>query len=242
MTEVTERGTGAHHPKPGSTSPAGLPLRIHIEPMSRSTAIPVIGSHTIKRRVAPEPRRTLRDLVTQLRDLGPIRFRRRLTAPVLVWNAVTGPVFDEPGKRRPTKRVKVYAPDELQRVAELSEQVWFLRSRSEFGSQISIVAGRAGTCDVILNDYSISQEHCLMTLRTWKGPPARFDVRIKDLGSLNGTTLEGEAVGTEEFVRVKPGVALEIGRLALTLLEPDDLFGRVRSISASLPENFRTGT
>lgn len=217
-------------------------MGIYIKHMANPNAPPALATHTIRRRVAPEPRRTLRDLVGELRGLGPIRFRRRLMAPSLVWNGVTGAVYDEPGARRPTKRVKVRSADELNRVAELAEQVWFLRSRSEFGPAIRVVAGRSAHCDVILNDYSISQEHCVFTLRTWRGPPKRFEVGLQELGSLNGTTLEGAPVGAEEPRRVRPGAPLEIGRLALILLEPDQLFARVRALSLSLPQEPLTGT
>ncbi len=203
--------------------------------MARSTALAALAPATLRRAVAPEPRRTLRDLVGQLQDMGPIRFRRRLTAPALVWKAITGPVFDEPGMRRPTKRVRVLSAEELHRVTELAEQVWFLRSRTELGPAVTVLAGRAPHCDVVLNDYSVSQEHCVFELRTWKGPPSRFEVDLRDLSSLNGTSLGGAAVDRELAVRVRPGQALEIGRLALTLLEPDALFARVRALAAALP-------
>lgn len=199
--------------------------------MARSTALAALSAHTIRRQVAPEPRRTLRDLIERLHELGPIRFRRTLTAPVLVWNAVTAAVEDAPGPRRPTKRVAVHTRDDLRRVAELAEQVWFLRSRSEFGPLVSIVAGRAPHCDVILNDYSVSQEHCTFQLRTWKGPPKRFQLELTDRDSLNGTTLEGTPVRCDVARVVRPGVPLEIGRLALTMLEPEELFLRVRSLA-----------
>ncbi|MDI9886170.1 FHA domain-containing protein [Streptomyces sp. HNM0645] len=78
--------------------------------------------------------------------------------------------------------------------------------------------GRAAEADVPLDDPDVSRLHCEVTVAEDGG------VTVADLGSTNGTTLDGTAVGRRP-VRLGPGALLRIGestlRLAAAQASPD---------------------
>lgn len=79
------------------------------------------------------------------------------------------------------------------------------------GGQIHI--GRSADADVPLDDPDVSRLHCAVTVT----PEGR--VSVADLGSTNGTTLDGTRVGTRP-VRLAPGALLRVGETALRLTPP----------------------
>lgn len=79
------------------------------------------------------------------------------------------------------------------------------------GGQIHI--GRSADADVPLDDPDVSRLHCAVTVT----PEGR--VAVADLGSTNGTTLDGTPVGTRA-VRFAQGALLRVGESALRLAPP----------------------
>ncbi|NJP53435.1 FHA domain-containing protein [Streptomyces sp. SBST2-5] len=76
------------------------------------------------------------------------------------------------------------------------------------GGEIRI--GRSADADVPLDDPDVSRLHCAVTV----APDGR--VSVADLGSTNGTTLDGRRIG-QRPVRFPPGALLRIGESALRL-------------------------
>ncbi|MFI6276252.1 FtsK/SpoIIIE domain-containing protein [Streptomyces sp. NPDC050988] len=76
------------------------------------------------------------------------------------------------------------------------------------GGRIDI--GRSADADVPLDDPDVSRLHCAVTVA------ADGRVSVADLGSTNGTTLDGRRVG-ERQVRFAPGALLRVGESALRL-------------------------
>ncbi|MFF8278266.1 FtsK/SpoIIIE domain-containing protein [Streptomyces lateritius] len=76
-----------------------------------------------------------------------------------------------------------------------------------------IRVGRSLDADVPLDDPDVSRVHCTVTV----GSDGR--VTVADLGSTNGTTLDGAAVG-DRPVRLLPGALLRLGESALRLAGP----------------------
>ncbi|MGW2044092.1 FHA domain-containing protein [Streptomyces sp. NPDC001858] len=79
------------------------------------------------------------------------------------------------------------------------------------GGQVRV--GRSADADVPLDDPDVSRLHCAVTLT----PEGR--VTVADLGSTNGTTLDGTRVQTRP-VRLAPGALLRVGESALRLAPP----------------------
>ncbi|CAM5453228.1 FHA domain-containing protein OS=Streptomyces alboniger OX=132473 GN=CP975_13470 PE=4 SV=1 [Streptomyces alboniger] len=78
------------------------------------------------------------------------------------------------------------------------------------GGQIRV--GRSAEADVPLDDPDVSRLHCAVTL----APDGR--VTVADLGSTNGTSVDGREV-TDRPVPVSPGSLLRIGESALRLAD-----------------------
>ncbi|MFD9433221.1 FHA domain-containing protein [Streptomyces sp. NPDC060002] len=79
------------------------------------------------------------------------------------------------------------------------------------GGQVRV--GRSADADVPLDDPDVSRLHCAVTL----SPEGR--VTVADLGSTNGTTLDGSRV-QDRPVRLSPGALLRVGESALRLAPP----------------------
>ncbi|MGW3662938.1 FHA domain-containing protein [Streptomyces sp. NPDC005141] len=79
------------------------------------------------------------------------------------------------------------------------------------GGQIHI--GRSADADVPLDDPDVSRLHCAVTVT----PEGR--VSVADIGSTNGTTLDGSRVGSRP-VRLTEGALLRVGESALRLAPP----------------------
>jgi DNA-binding NtrC family response regulator len=78
---------------------------------------------------------------------------------------------------------------------------------------VGVVIGTERTCDVILTDAFVSRRHCSIT-------PTKDGFAITDLGSKNGTIIDGVAVGK---VVAPPGVAIRIGKTLLQLMPADEV-------------------
>ncbi|MFE0255676.1 FHA domain-containing protein [Streptomyces sp. NPDC059010] len=88
------------------------------------------------------------------------------------------------------------------------------------GGEIRI--GRSADADVPLDDPDVSRLHCAVTVA------ADGRVSVADLGSTNGTTLDGSGVTTRP-VRFTPGALLRIGESALRLAPAGGPGARVRT-------------
>ncbi|MDX2292946.1 MULTISPECIES: FHA domain-containing protein [Streptomyces] len=78
----------------------------------------------------------------------------------------------------------------------------------------AIRVGRSVEADVPLDDPDVSRSHCTVTVA------ADGRVTVADLGSTNGTILDGAPVG-ERPVRLRPGALLRLGESTLRLTVPD---------------------
>ncbi|GAA2468820.1 hypothetical protein GCM10010406_00140 [Streptomyces thermolineatus] len=74
--------------------------------------------------------------------------------------------------------------------------------------------GRSADADVPLDDPDVSRLHCAVTVDDSR-------VTVADLGSTNGTTVDGRAVGNRP-VALEPGALLRIGETTLQLELPAD--------------------
>ena len=73
-----------------------------------------------------------------------------------------------------------------------------------------VVIGRGAEADVRIDDASISRKHALLGL----GPR----IRIKDLGSANGTRVADRALDAGEWADVSPGEVIDLGSVMLILM------------------------
>jgi len=77
---------------------------------------------------------------------------------------------------------------------------------------IGVVVGTEPACDVVLADPFVSRRHCSIA-------PHAQGFTIADLGSRNGTSIDGVAVGK---VVAPPGASLRIGKTLVQLMPADE--------------------
>ncbi len=85
----------------------------------------------------------------------------------------------------------------------------------------ALTIGRGGDADISLDHGSISRRHA----RLLSGP----SVRIQDLGSTNGTRVQGKELGPDDAVALDIGSVVELGNVMGVVCAPD------RSNEARLP-------
>ena len=73
-----------------------------------------------------------------------------------------------------------------------------------------LVIGRGVEADIRIDDASISRKHALLSL----GPK----IRIKDLGSANGTRVADRALDAGEWAELSPGEVVDLGSVMLILM------------------------
>ncbi len=78
---------------------------------------------------------------------------------------------------------------------------------------VGVVIGADRGCDVALTDPSVSGRHCTVT-------PSATGFGVADLGSRNGTSIDGVAV---QKVTAPPGVILRLGHTLIQLLPADEV-------------------
>jgi two-component system response regulator AtoC len=96
------------------------------------------------------------------------------------------------------------------------------------GSDQQWIVGRSATCDVCVDDPSVSREHA----RLYGAGPD-----IEDLGSLNGVRVRGERLDAGVRTRVAPGDVVELGSAVVVFERPD-----VGAPSATIPPPVTTET
>jgi pSer/pThr/pTyr-binding forkhead associated (FHA) protein len=82
------------------------------------------------------------------------------------------------------------------------------------GERKELVLGRAATCDVVVPDDSVSRRHARLVV----GDEGIF---LEDLGSVNGTTVDGEKIRAATALRI--GAAFELGKTTVLLQRSEGL-------------------
>lgn len=105
-------------------------------------------------------------------------------------------------------------PGEVGEVAEVSPQPKLVASDREHLLKVGEnTVGREGT-DVLLEDQTVSRRHAIVVLEDGK-------VFVEDLGSTNGTSVNGAQVAKGERTEVESGAELKFGSSRLTLDLPE---------------------
>src|SRR5690349_15362757 len=78
---------------------------------------------------------------------------------------------------------------------------------------VGVVLGADKGCDVALTDASVSSRHCTVS-------PTAAGFAVTDLGSRNGTTIDGVNV---QKVTAPPGVIIRLGHTLVQLLPADEM-------------------
>ena len=94
-------------------------------------------------------------------------------------------------------------------------EFFFISDLNKFSIQRSMTVGRSET-DLIINDKKLSSRHCKLNL-------SGLLVSVIDLGSTNGTFVNGEKLPANEERKLQIGDRLRIGSYEYVLKEHDDV-------------------
>jgi pSer/pThr/pTyr-binding forkhead associated (FHA) protein len=141
------------------------------------------------------------DLKEDLARLGPARFVQENPHPVLVVLGLTGTLQDSRG----AGTVVAQASDTLLLTTIVGRV--FPVAKSKHTNPGPVTVGRVSDNDICVPEYSISKLHCILAI-------VGSEVRLTDLGSTNGTTVNGQALQPKKPVRLEGGEKLVMGRFA----------------------------
>ncbi|MBW2458397.1 MAG: FHA domain-containing protein [Deltaproteobacteria bacterium] len=159
--------------------------------------------------MSAEPR-FVREYSNLLSEIGPLAFRDRFKYSVLVGFGLVAQVAEEP-QGWPRRTLPLSPFDECLAAQSVLDRVWIIQRRpagSPVGPVTSgrVTLGQDEDNDVVLSDPSVSGRHCAFTVPS-AGP------QIEDLGSLNGTTVNGVRLGPNEPTAIRDRAAVVIGRI-----------------------------
>jgi len=93
------------------------------------------------------------------------------------------------------------------------------------GKPGQLTVGRERTCDIEINDATLSQLHLLLM----QAGPLTWTVR--DAGSRNGTWLDGAQLSPGEPRPLRDGQRIQAGQVVLSYYEPAGLFKRLQGLA-----------
>jgi len=147
------------------------------------------------------------DFLAELRAVGRDRLGREVLHPVLVLQGVTGTL------REPQRSGTVVTdPNDTVTLTRLVGRVFPLVRRRD-SPPGPIVVGRSAQTDVAIADYSISNRHCSFTL-------GGKEVQLVDLGSTNGTLVDGKPLASRAPAHLVGGETVVLGRFAFRFFRP----------------------
>lgn len=148
-------------------------------------------------------------LVRMYRGLDLEAFRRAHPDDWLLW---------EPGTwRPPSARTVIIPPSAPQVQPSAGEALAF-----SLAAQPQLTLGRGTTCDVVINDGTLSQMHLVLER-------ADDGWLVRDAGSRNGSWLDGVALGPGMERRLRAGARLKAGQVALTYYDPQHMHQRLQT-------------
>lgn len=123
----------------------------------------------------------LRDFIRRFRELGAEDFAEVCVEPVIVGTMIVGEVAAVPRRERRTH--KATGDTEYLPTGSVIERVWPIVRANFLRDDALILVGQAASCDIVIPEYTLSQQHCGFTVTRPQ--------QLVDLGSLNGTSVEG---------------------------------------------------
>jgi hypothetical protein len=153
----------------------------------------------------------------ELNRIGARAFERTYFQPVLVVLGMAGDMKDSPSNGR-TGMVDV---DAIFACGRLTGRV-FPVTKPQNSGRGPITIGRTSENDIAIAEYSVSRKHCIVVR-------VETEYRLTDMGSTNGTIVDGVPLAPQKPVRLHGGETISLGRLMLVFYFPD---GFIRHLHA----------
>ncbi|MBL9037570.1 MAG: FHA domain-containing protein [Archangium sp.] len=167
---------------------------------------------------------SVRELKTLARGLDDQAFVAQLGPFVLVQRPFTkerksGAIEVGPKVTRPLKSRKAASVFDF-------EDLW-VATLPPIGTRDTFTVGRAADCDVMLDEGTVSKHHARIE---WHGTHAE----LEDVGSSNGTFVNGQRVNANTRVRLRDNDAVDFGAVQVLFLEASTLRRRMGRSASGL--------
>jgi len=159
----------------------------------------------------------LSTLQAHARAMGPEEFRQRFPKAWLLW---------EPGEWKPPRDATEPALQALLTPGTAGEPLAFAVEPKPGAPAGEIDLGRGAECQLRVFDGTLSSRH--LALREEEA-----GWRVKDVGSKNGSWLEGNKLLAQQWVPLASGARLIAGRVLLTFYLLPELLERLASVSGA---------
>jgi hypothetical protein len=170
------------------------------------------------------PAQYLDDYVRELKREGEQAFQARYTTPVLIVVQAGGELREEAAA---ANEATVQASSSGWRLQELSllNRVFEL-AKEAFAIPGPVSLGRADGNDISVPEESISKRHCTFEI----GPDG---VRVTDLASTNGITVDGKPLPPHAPFALSGGEVLAIGNFSFLFHTPATFLAHLRELGAT---------
>jgi pSer/pThr/pTyr-binding forkhead associated (FHA) protein len=160
----------------------------------------------------------IRDLAGKLKKLGEEHFRKRFPHPFLV--AISRPPEDREWMDPRTAESKLSDISDIEMRSQSGEAVAVAKSnRNAFKKVITV--GRARNNDIVLRAPKISKLHAQFV-------PEKDGCDLMDMGSANGTTVNGVQLNKDQSVRLNSGDEVAFWRYTFEYHDPDSFIEHLR--------------
>jgi hypothetical protein len=170
----------------------------------------------------------LHEMAAEYKLRGKARFFDQYPASsVLIGLGILGLVEEtQNSKDNQTLRFNAEERSDYIRSTALANRVWFVVKKPENRTELRIVVGRTAESDVTIPELTISTEHC-----AFEASP--FGLRLTDLGSTNGTVVDGQRLAKGETASLRSGSKIILGRFEFEYLRHKDFVQRLQHTRAA---------
>lgn len=160
--------------------------------------------------------RSLEYYARELKRLGKREFRLQYGKPALLGTGMVAEVSPS-GARGSSGTMKMTAVTEPHETATLRGRVWLITKGPDGPMGPAITAGRSAYNDMVIADYTVSDRHC-----QFRYEPGRL--LVSDLGSLNGTFVNGVELFENDKIKLLPQDTIVIGRFMFSFVTGQAFF------------------
>ena len=166
--------------------------------------------------------RTIEQYADEFARLGLLEFRREHGRPVLIGLGIVGELRDNSRGRTGTLRMQpVASPVPAQ---SLVGRIWLVTKGPNGPLNPAISGGRASSNDIVIPEFTISNHHFHFRYEATR-------LVLIDLGSTNGSFVNGERIEPDRRVPIANGAKLVFGRYQFEFMTAQAFVASVAEIA-----------
>ena len=166
--------------------------------------------------------RTIEQYADEYERVGPLEFRREHGRPVLIGAGIVGELRDTSRGRSGTLRMHLISDPVSAR--SLIGRIWAVTKGQNGPRGPAITGGRASSNDIVLPDFTISNHHFHFRYEATR-------LVLIDLGSTNGTYVNGQRIEPERRVPIQHGASVVFGRYQFEFMTAQGFLENVADIA-----------